>query len=142
MFSAFARINLAAAVLATAIVVFALSNGIGPFGPAFAGKETYFASIALFKLLTHFLFCVRLIFFVLMATIVDVAYSSILDRLEVLGKSLKGLFVEFPASADVFDTAGLVEWHIGPFHLKFCAGRDDIAPGWLLGPVTNTFSML
>ena len=58
MFSAFARINLAAAVLATAIVVFALSNGIGPFGPAFAGKETYFASIALFKLLTHFLFCV------------------------------------------------------------------------------------
>jgi hypothetical protein len=128
-FTAFALAILATAILAMAIAVVALSNGVGPFGPAFAGEVMQLASVALFKLAAHFAFRDRSYFLKLMAEIGAVVHLSIVDRFEILSKSLKGLFAKFPSRANAFNSVGLVECHVEPPHLKFCTGRDDIARG-------------
>ena len=94
-FAAFVLVILVAAVLATAIVVVALLNGVGPFGPAFASKVTQLVSVALFKLPAHFTLCIQLYILKLTVVIGAVVHSSIVDRLEILGKSLKGLLWSF-----------------------------------------------
>ena len=83
----------------------------------------------LFKLMAPIALCVGLNLFDLMTAISAIIHSSVLNRLEILGESRKGRIAKFPAGAHVFHSVGLVECLVEPFHLKVCAGRDNVARG-------------
>ena len=129
--AAIAVVDLATPVLAAAIVVAAAasSHRVGLLSPAFAGEAFELASVALLELVVHLALCIRSNLFDLHAAIMAVVLASVVNRLKILGESLKILVAELATGANKLGSVGLVEGHIEPFHLKTCAGGLDVARG-------------
>jgi hypothetical protein len=65
----------------------------------------------LLELVAHLALCIGSNLFDLLMAIIAFIYLSVVNRLKILGKSLKSLVTELATGANIFGSVGLVEGH-------------------------------